>query len=160
MFFLSAPPPPQHTLPGWRYNKNAHNQQVNFSQQDWLDFYVLCQEGQITFWCPMRFDNFPLDIQICKFKVRLVNQSYLSRSVGPSNMYIYGHVHIANICINVLVIMYVHVSDNIYVCINVCIYIACMYMYMNFCYLFLSFQGWQLCLRRQQNAIRCQPALI
>ncbi|XP_023343176.1 gamma-aminobutyric acid receptor subunit pi [Eurytemora carolleeae] len=27
------------------------------------------QETHITFWCPMRFDNFPLDSQICKFKV-------------------------------------------------------------------------------------------
>ena len=27
------------------------------------------QETHITFWCPMRFDNFPLDSQVCKFKV-------------------------------------------------------------------------------------------
>ena len=27
------------------------------------------QETHITFWCPMRFNNFPLDKQICKFKV-------------------------------------------------------------------------------------------
>ena len=27
------------------------------------------QETQITFWCPMRFHNFPLDSQTCKFKV-------------------------------------------------------------------------------------------
>ena len=27
------------------------------------------QETHITFWCPMRFNNFPLDKQVCKFKV-------------------------------------------------------------------------------------------
>ena len=27
------------------------------------------QETHITFWCPMRFQNFPLDSQTCKFKV-------------------------------------------------------------------------------------------
>ena len=28
------------------------------------------QESHITFWCPMRFHNFPLDNQVCKFKVK------------------------------------------------------------------------------------------
>ena len=28
------------------------------------------QETHITFWCPMRFNNFPLDKQVCKFKVK------------------------------------------------------------------------------------------
>jgi len=30
------------------------------------------QETQITFWCPMRFQNFPLDSQTCKFKVLII----------------------------------------------------------------------------------------
>ena len=29
------------------------------------------QETHITFWCAMRFHNFPLDSQTCKFKVKV-----------------------------------------------------------------------------------------
>ena len=31
---------------------------------------MFCQATHINFICPMRFDNFPLDTQTCKFQVR------------------------------------------------------------------------------------------
>ena len=36
---------------------------------------VYSQEIQFTFWCPMRFKNFPLDTQICKFQVQLYKEA-------------------------------------------------------------------------------------
>ena len=35
------------------------------------------QATHINFICPMRFDNFPLDTQTCKFQVRIKNNSPL-----------------------------------------------------------------------------------
>ena len=35
-----------------------------------MSYHVMClQATHINFICPMRFDNFPLDTQTCKFQV-------------------------------------------------------------------------------------------
>ena len=31
------------------------------------------QETHVTFWCPMRFERYPLDYQTCHFKVHTHN---------------------------------------------------------------------------------------
>ena len=50
------------------------------------------QETHITFWCPMRFQNFPLDSQTCKFKVNYNTFFSVLQSVLVLKLRILYHV--------------------------------------------------------------------